>query len=132
MSKNRYTNYNNYSAKPRDFTNRNKDEIELANDNSEKLEEIVNPEINTDEVETVAIPEVKETKEETVEMVNGFVNCPKLNIRKEANIVADIVCVVNESTELMIDMEKSEDEWFKVYTAEGIEGFCMKQFVKIP
>ena len=62
----------------------------------------------------------------------GFVtNCKKLNVRKEPKIDSDIICEIDYQTELMIDEKKSTEEFYKVFTAVGIEGFCMKKFIAI-
>ena len=80
-------------------------------------------------------PEVKLVEEtvETVtlpEMVEGVVvNCAKLNVRAEPDIDARIVCVLDAMSKIEIDVAKSTDEWFKVCTAIGVEGYCMRKFV---
>ena len=62
----------------------------------------------------------------------GFVtNCKKLNVREEPRTDADIVCEVDYQTELMIDENESTEEFYKVFTIVGIEGFCMKKFIAI-
>jgi hypothetical protein len=59
------------------------------------------------------------------------VNCVKLNVRAEPNATAGIVCAMNVDSEMKIDINKSTNEWYKVCTATGIEGYCMKKFVNI-
>mgnify|MGYP001336233650 CR=1 FL=1 len=62
----------------------------------------------------------------------GFVtNCKKLNVRKEPKTDSDIVCEIDYQTELMIDENESTEEFYKVFTTTGIEGFCMKKFIEI-
>ena len=62
----------------------------------------------------------------------GFVtNCKKLNVREEPRTDADIVCEVDYQTGLMIDENESTEEFYKVFTIAGIEGFCMKKFIAI-
>ena len=56
--------------------------------------------------------------------------CFKLNIRKEPNANSQIVCEVNNGSELSVDVATATDEWYHVITAAGIEGFCMKKFVR--
>lgn len=58
-------------------------------------------------------------------------NCAKLNIRSKPNIEASVVCEVPITSKLVIDTDKSTDNWFKVCTASGAEGFCMKRFVEV-
>lgn len=71
-------------------------------------------------VDTVPLPK-------TVEGV--VVNCLKLNVRTEPRIDADVVCVLDVMSEIKIDVSKSTTEWFKIYTAIGAEGYCMRKFV---
>ncbi len=62
----------------------------------------------------------------------GFVtNCKKLNVREKPRTDATIICEVDYQTELMIDEKESTEEFYKVCTATGIEGFCMKKFIAI-
>lgn len=71
-------------------------------------------------VDTVPLPK----------MVEGVVvNCLKLNVRTEPRIDADVVCVLDVMSEIKIDVSKSTTEWFKIYTAIGAEGYCMRKFV---
>ena len=92
----------------------------------------------TEEVEE-EIAEVNESEEVTKESakeadstVVGYVSgCLKLNIREEGYPGANVVCVVPEKTALLIEVAESNDEWYKVYTETGMEGFCMKQYVTL-
>lgn len=62
----------------------------------------------------------------------GFVtNCKKLNVREKPRTDATIICEVDYQTELVIDEKESTEEFYKVCTAAGIEGFCMKKFIAI-
>lgn len=58
-------------------------------------------------------------------------NCKRLNIRKEPSKDSEILCDIIALTELEIDIDKSTDDWYKVFNADGIEGFCMKRFVEL-
>ena len=75
-------------------------------------------------VEPVAAP----TPKPTTGIVTG---CSKLNVRAEPETIADILCILDVNSEVMIDMGKSNREWFKVTTASGIDGYCMRKFIKI-
>jgi hypothetical protein len=76
--------------------------------------------VKTDAVDTIIIAE---TVDGTV------VNCAKLNVRANPSITAEIVCVLTAGSEIEINISKSTDEWFNVYTAAGVEGYCMRKFV---
>lgn len=70
-------------------------------------------------------PEVK------ADVIGAVIGCGRLNIRKEPNTSAKILCEVTLKSELIIDPDKSTDEWYSVCTPAGVEGFCMKQFVAL-
>ena len=62
----------------------------------------------------------------------GFViDCVKLNVRSEPYIDSDIVCVIPGSTEVEVDEENSTDDFYKICTYSGVEGFCMKKFIQL-
>ena len=84
------------------------------------------------EEEIAKVNESKEATKETDSTVVGYVSgCLKLNIREEGYLGANVVCVVPEKTALLIEVAESNDEWYKVYTETGMEGFCMKQYVTL-
>lgn len=85
-------------------------------------------------VEEVVEAPVEETIEEVIikpEVIGVVVDCLKLNVREAPNANADVVCVVDASSNLVIIEEESTDEFYAVCTASGAEGYCMKQFIKI-
>lgn len=76
-------------------------------------------------------PVFKPTPKPVVETVIGMVvGCSKLNVRAKADLFADIVCVLDNRSEIVIDVDKSNKEWFHVCTASGIEGYCMRKYVE--
>ena len=96
----------------------------------------VNPVDETAEpVEPVVTEETVETEESVKTMMSGIVvNCEKLNLRKSplkdsdgANVITTLLAgaavVVNESD--------STTNFYKVTTENGLEGYCMKQFIKL-
>ena len=126
MSKHKH-NYSQYSNKPK-------------HENTKVTEELLNPiaEVKMDSEPEVVKPAVTPALvNETVETkplpktVEGMVvGCAKLNVRKEPNLFADIVCALNVQSEIEIDVEKSDKDWFYICTATGIEGYCMRKFVE--
>lgn len=61
----------------------------------------------------------------------GITNCLRLHIHSEPNLDSEIVCKVRYLTELAIDLEGSTDDFYKISTAVGAEGFCQKEFVTL-
>lgn len=67
----------------------------------------------------------------TPSMFGVVSDCRKLNVRTEPNKESDVMCVIVENEEVMIDPDYSTEDWYKVYTKEGVDGFCMKEFIKV-
>lgn len=96
-----------------------------------KKSETINPSIPV-EVEDEVVVNDTEIAEEfyIVPKRYGIVtDCPRLNVRKEPKLPSDIVCIVNNGAKVSIDLDESTDEFYKVCTETGFEGFCMKKFV---
>lgn len=112
-------NYSQYANKNRD--NKPKQTATNANPDEVKMEKIV--EAFTPMLETVEAACLTKT-------VAGVVaNCAKLNVRSKPSITGEIVCVLNASSEIEIDVEKSVTDWVYICTATGVEGYCMRQFI---
>lgn len=58
-------------------------------------------------------------------------DCRLLNVRKEANADSPIICVIPALSELMIDVDESTSDFYKVCTAAGVEGYCVRKYVAI-
>ena len=95
--------------------------------------------VNPNYVPPATTPTVKmELKNETpVEQVvknetiaGTVVNCAKLNVRAKPNIKAEIVGILDVKSEVKIDADKSDNEWFKICTTTGIDGYCMRKFIE--
>lgn len=113
MSKRNYTQYSNNKKKPAA-------PVAPAEALKPIAEAVAPMELVEETVETVTLPE-------TVEGV--VVNCAKLNVRAEPKANGEIVCVLDAKSEIKIDVAKSTNEWFKVCTVTGVEGYCMRKFI---
>lgn len=69
--------------------------------------------------------------EAPVNIVGVVCDCKKLNIRKAPNKDSDVVEVVSAGAELTIAKHSVDKPWYRVTTADGIKGFCMREFVMI-
>lgn len=67
----------------------------------------------------------------TETMPIGVVNYLRLHIYSEPNLESEIICKIRYSTEVVIDLDNSTDDFYKIYTAIGAEGFCQKDLVTI-
>lgn len=79
-------------------------------------------------IEATDVEEVDEMVEETIGVV---ANCLRLNVREKPSKEANIICVIQLGSEVKIDEIESTDEFYKVCTETGVEGFCMKQYITI-
>lgn len=61
----------------------------------------------------------------------GFVNCLRLHIHSEPNLNSEVVCKVRYLTEVEVDLENSTNDFYKIYTAIGAEGYCEKYLITI-
>ena len=67
----------------------------------------------------------------TEKLQTGVVNCLRLYILSEPKLGSEIVCKIRFLTEVAIDLDNSTEEFYKIYTAIGAEGFCQKEFVSV-
>lgn len=109
MSKNR-NNYSKMYAKENQYNEEVAETFETKEVVEEAIEEVVN---------------------ETPKIVGHISNCEKLNIRIEPSLTSEVVTILPVGTELSIDTSESNDEWYKICTLHGIEGYCMKKFVYV-
>ena len=131
MSNKHYTQYSKFSGEEPMLVN--DPEFEVEEENKEKVEEPIEGQIVIPEVEPI-VPEpvIPEPVVEPENRKFGKVsNCKKLNVRKLPSRDAGIVSELVEGSEVMIDEKESTALFYKIYTEHGIEGFCMKQFIKV-
>lgn len=111
MSKKDYTKYN-----------KQKEVTETVVTETPKVEPIVDiPNAQGEPVEEPKEPEQK-----------GVVfNCAQLNVRRKPFPNSEILAVIKKDTEVIVDLKKSKKDFYKVYTAAGIEGFCVKDYINL-
>ena len=111
--------HKNYSKFSEYFKNKNNES------NNEIIEE---PTI----IEEIFNSKIVENQNKEVEYIKGVVSvCEKLNMRKEANKESDVVTILSKNTEVKINLSESTDDFYKVTTSMGFEGFCMKKFIYV-
>ena len=70
-------------------------------------------------------------EEVAVEKIGIVENCARLNVREEPDAEAEVVCVLAAQSEVTINEKESTKDFYKICTAAGAEGFCMKKFIRI-
>ena len=121
MSKKRYTQYSKFSGEEPEIET----EEETVDENeSAAIEQPLEGQTTIPEVE----PEVPEAEIHKFGKITG---CKKLNVRKLPSRDAEIVSELVEGSEIMIDDNESTTLFYKICTEHGIEGYCMKNFIKV-
>lgn len=95
------------------------------------VEAEVKEEVVTPVIEEPAAPVEEPVIEEVKEIIGVVTECAKLNVRKAATTDSDVVTTLLIGTEVMIDEEQSTEDFYKICTEAGIEGYCMKKFINI-
>lgn len=111
------------------------------------VEETMDAEVREEVIETVE----SETTEETVteefveptvteefveptltEPITGAVSgCKLLKIRTNPDQSAAPICTIKESSKVLIDEKESTEEFYKVCSETGVEGYCMKKYITV-
>lgn len=132
MSKHDYTKHSNKNNK-----HENKSRIERKFESADEMVEALNnqkPEVvdsipvvvSKPEVVTPIVPEVEAPKN-----LGKVVDCVKLNVREEPSTKASVVFEIPVGSTVFIDETCSTDEFYKICTEHGVEGYCMKKFIEI-
>ena len=102
-------------------------EVEESTNETEETTEEVTEEVTEPEV---IVPSIENNVEnnEVIGKISGF---EKLYVRKEASKDSEPVGIVTDKDDLSIDVAHSTDDFYKVITSNGLEGYCVKEFVKI-
>ena len=59
------------------------------------------------------------------------VNCDMLNVREKPNRTARVLEVISKGASVDVFETESTNDWYKVHTAEGFVGYCMKEYIKL-
>lgn len=76
-------------------------------------------------------PVVDETVTEPVTKVGTVVDCNSLNVREYPDRKAPVLTILMADTEVAVNVDEQLYEWYHVYTATGLDGFCMKQYIAV-
>lgn len=142
MSKHDYTkhsNKNKYENKSRiERKFESADEmVEALNNQKSKVVDSIPAVISEPEVVAPAAPVVNEVVAPIVPEVEApknlgkVVGCVKLNVREEPSAKASVIFEIPVDSTVFIDETYSTDEFHKICTEHGVEGYCMKKFIEI-
>ena len=131
MSNKHYTQYSKFSGEESMLINDPELEVkeEIIEENiEENIEEPIEGQTVIPEVEPIIPEPVAEPEIQKFGQVSG---CTKLNVRKLPSRDAEIVSELAEGIKVMIDEKTSTALFYKICTEHGIEGYCMKDFIKV-
>lgn len=104
---------------------------QMSKKNYDKTESVEPVETSIDETSVETSIETEPIEPAKPEPVEGVVGCEKLNVRSDATIDSEPVGIINRGSKVFIYEDESTDEFYKVCTATGLEGYCMKKFISV-
>lgn len=128
-NKKMYMNYNNTNRSAADVTEVYNKEVKEVNDTLvDEVTEDLPAEEPVEEPMEEPVEAIPEKKESLVGYVSG---CTRLNIRKSPSTTGEVTTIVSEKAMLLVDPNESTDEWYRVCTESGVDGYCMKKYVTV-
>lgn len=110
----------------------NRDYTRYSKENANLTEDVEPVEVVEETAEVIEEPMVEEPIIDEPKHISGVVvDCVKLNVREQPNPNADILGIINEGSEVLVNEEESTDDFYKICTSAGLEGYCMRKFVSI-
>lgn len=80
---------------------------------------------------TETIEEVAEVKKENF-CVGVVTECAQLRVRETPDTSKEnTIGVLMFTDEVQVDLDNSTSDFYKVTTAAGLEGYCMKKFINV-
>lgn len=112
------------------------EEVEVTTEVASTIPEDITIDMANTDVENIVTTGLSQIIEDenVIEEVEckGFVSgCSKLFVRTEPTKDCNPAGVINENDEVIIDVENSTDEYYKIVTTEGLEGYCLKTYIKM-
>lgn len=118
-------------SKKRDYTRYSKSPVDSMD--TVNPAETVTEDVTPVEVEPETTTEVEQKSQaEEPKFVTGIVtDCAKLNVREDPDSTASILGTITASTELIVNKEESTEDYYKICTSVGLEGYCLKRYITI-
>lgn len=117
--------------------NYNKYNNERVNNVSEKNTTVndqvseVNDSPETEVVESDVITEADAEEIAISETVGIVIECETLRVRKEPSVDGEILTTIHKGSQVVIDLDKSTSDFYKISYVAGVEGYCMKKFIAV-
>ena len=135
-------NYTNYSNKNITSNQEAADAVEekVANEEQTVEEKVANEEqaveekVANESQQNISDPESDidvAANDETSELIGYVTDCVKLNVREAASKDSNALCEIILNSKVIVDEENSTEDFYKVITETGVEGYCMKQYINV-
>ena len=135
-------NYTNYSNKNITSNPEAADAVEekVANEEQAVEEKVANEEqaveekVANESQQNISDPESDidvAANDKTSELIGYVTDCVKLNVREAASKDSNALCEIILNSKVIVDEENSTDDFYKVTTETGVEGYCMKQYINV-
>ena len=124
-------NYTNYSNK--NITS-NQEEADAIEEKVANEEQAVEEKVANESQQNISDPESDidvAANDETSELIGYVTDCVKLNVREAASKDSNVLCEIILNSKVIVDEENSTDDFYKVTTETGVEGYCMKQYINV-
>lgn len=69
--------------------------------------------------------------QDRAEVIGTVTGCDLLSIYESPDTEAAILTELPAKGEVLVDLDQSTGQFYKICNAAGIEGFCAKQFITI-
>lgn len=103
------------------------DASEVENPTSKPEPEVVEPVITEPEQPATSVIEKIEP-----EIRKAIVyNCKKLNVRENPKPKANVIMIINEDDEVTVYTDGSVGNYYSIRTESGVEGYCVKDYLKM-
>lgn len=90
-----------------------------------------NNNVNKNESIVSAIEKEEIKEQEVIETsIKGVTNI-RLRVREGASIESKELTILDKDAEVTIIDKNASDEFYKIVTAAGLEGYCMKKYIDI-
>lgn len=100
---------------------------EKKEDNMEQKEKVTTNAVFIEETTN----EVTELTEENT-CIGVVTECIRLRVREMPDASKEnTIAVLTLADEVLVDLDHSTSDFYKVITAAGLEGYCMKKFINI-
>ena len=135
-------NYTNYSNKNIVNNQEAADAVEekVVNEEQAVEEKVVNEEqaveeqVSNESQQNISDPESDMdavANDETSNLIGYVTECIKLNVREAASKDSNVLCEILLNSKVIVDKENSTEDFYKVTTETGVEGYCMKRYINV-